>query len=197
MITEHRRCTIPRTMALTLVLALAAAACGDDTTTTTNSYSSANGGFTFSYPGNWEAIPGLETATQVGRVDAIDFVAVGVLDPTSTNLIGASVEADSLSAVVSVSDERLFLESQFDLVMTDLAAQAGGTITRPEWTTVAGHDARIYVIESVVRGQVLTSRMTAVVVGDRFYKILCQAPPEEFAATTPGCDLIASTFALP
>jgi hypothetical protein len=187
-----------RIIATIILIALTAAACGDDDSTSTtagvNSYSNAAGGLAFSYPGGWSEIPGLQVTTQVGPTGALAFVAVGALDPTSGNLIGASVQVDELTVVVAADDERLFLESQFDPVMTEVAVRAGGTIGVPQWTTIAGHDARAYVITSEVRGQDLTSRMTAFVIGGRFYKTLCQAPPDSFDATVSGCDLVTATL---
>ena len=181
-----------RLAVLAAVCALVASACGD--TATLNSLTNTVGGFSFSYPAAWDDIPDLEIETQVGQIDTLAFVAVGALDSSSGNLVGASVQVDELTVIVSPQDERRFLESEFDPLMISLATEARGTLGAPQWTVVSGHDARVYVIESEVRGQDLTSRLTVFVVADHLYKTLCQAPPESFSTTASDCDVVTSTL---
>ena len=189
-----------RNLTALLLMTVLIAACGDDddvlrtTAPPPQSFNSSAAGFSFDYPAAWNEIPGLTVETQVGDVNTIDFVGVGNLDQTSGNLIGASVQADRITISIPQDEERAFLVTQFDPVMAQVAEAAQGTLTGSSDVTVAGHSARTYFIDSPVRGQDLTNRLTAFVIGDVLYKIQCQAPVQDFTPTERGCNLIQQSF---
>jgi len=178
------------------------AGCGDDSfeadqTAGPQRYQDPSGLFTMEYPGEWEEIPGLSSETQVGSTERVAAVAVGLLDTRSGNLIGASVEIQDIGSVIGDADQRAFLEEIVDPLMEQLAAAAGGSAAEPEWTSVAGREARRYLIDSVVRGQDLRSETTAFADADRFFRVTCQAPADRFEdEAAAGCAAVLDTFAL-
>jgi hypothetical protein len=181
-----------------VVLVLLTTACGDDDVAPTGpvAFADTTVGFAFDYPDGWERIDDIEIETTVGEVDTLTLVAFGTLDGSSGNLIGMSVQADRLAEIIPESQHIEFLEQAFDPVVTQLAEAAGGSLQGAEAATINGKPARRYVIDSMSRNQDLTTELTAFIDEDRFFKLTCQAPREQFAATEPGCDVVLGSFRL-
>lgn len=144
----------------------------------------------FWYPADWEVLDGLEA--EGGLVGAAP-TAVGRLDGAG-NLVGAAVQVSTADPAVPSGEERAYLAAAFDPTAARLWAGRGGVVRERDWSTLAGLEARRYLVEYTARGERLLVEIRVAVDGATVVALQCQAPEVVFDATAVGCGLVAGTL---